>query len=268
MGGVWKKIPYTYLLMLIGTLALTGFPFLSGFYSKDAIIEFAFLKHSSVGNYATVIGIFTAFLTAIYSWRLLFKTFHGNYNNQSLPIEKTHESPLVMLIPLFILSVGAIFAGYFFKEIFIGHESNNFWKNSIFFLEVVEHGDIPIWLLIVTPMLVISAIPISYYYFVRNKKILENFIKTNIPLYNFLLNKWYIDELYNYIVVKPLKKIGIFLWKKGDQQTIDRFGPDGVSKLVKIISNKAVQFQSGYIYDYAFVMLIGLSALITYLILN
>ena len=117
-------------------------------------------------------------------------------------------------------------------------------------------------------MLVISAIPISYYYFVRNKKILENFIKTNIPLYNFLLNKWYFDELYNYIGVKPLKKIGIFLWKKGDQQTIDRFGPDGVSKLVKIISNKAVQFQSGYIYDYAFVMLIGLSALITYLILN
>ena len=121
MGGVWKKLPYTWLLMLIGTLALTGFPFLSGFYSKDAIIEFAFFKNTTIGQYAMTIGIFTAFLTAIYSWRLFFKTFHGSYNNKTLPIEKTHESPLVMLVPLVLLSIGAIFAGYFFKETFIGH---------------------------------------------------------------------------------------------------------------------------------------------------
>ena len=117
MGGVWKKIPYTMILMLIGTLALTGFPFLSGFYSKDAIIEFAYLKGTSVGYYASSVGVFTAFLTAIYSWRLFFKTFFGEYNNKSIPIEKTHESPLVMIIPLIVLAIGAIAAGYLFKEL-------------------------------------------------------------------------------------------------------------------------------------------------------
>ena len=268
MGGVWRKLPYTYLLMLIGTLALTGFPFLSGFYSKDAIIEFAFFKGTLIGNYATSIGIFTAFLTAIYSWRLIFKTFHGPYRNKNVPIEKTHESPLVMLLPLTLLGLGSIFIGFTFKEIFIGHHSNEFWQNSIFFLSKIQHDHIPLWLLLITPILVVAAIPISYYYFVKNTKILEDFKNTNLPLYNFLLNKWYIDELYELAIVKPTKKIGFLLWKQGDQNIIDRFGPNGISKIIKIISDKAVQFQSGYIYDYAFVMLIGLSSLITYLILN
>ena len=268
MGGVWKKLPYTYILMLIGTLALTGFPFLSGFYSKDAIIEFAFLKQSSIGNYASTIGILTAFLTAIYSWRLFFKTFHGAYNNKNLPIEKMHESPIVMLGPLFLLSVGAIFAGYFFKDNFIGYNYKDFWENSIFFLTEVSHDHVPLWLLIITPILVILAIPISYYYFISNTKILESFKQTNFQLYKFLLNKWYIDELYDLILVNPIKKLGLIFWKTGDVNTIDKFGPDGIAKLIKSISNKTVKFQSGYIYDYAFVMLIGLTALITYLILN
>ena len=118
MGGVRKKLPYTYVFMFLGTLALTGFPFLSGFYSKDAIIEFAYLKNSSLGNYAATIGIFTAFLTSIYSWRLFLKTFHGPYNNKKIPLNETHESPLVMLIPLIFLSLGAIFSGYLFKKYF------------------------------------------------------------------------------------------------------------------------------------------------------
>ena len=268
MGGVWKKLPYTYVLMLIGTLALTGFPFLSGFYSKDAIIEFAFFKNSLIGNYAMSIGILTAFLTSIYSWRLFFKTFHGTYNNKNFSINDTHESPFVMLFPLILLGFGAIFAGYFFKETFIGHHSDNFWKSSIFFLNEIKHKHIPFWLLLTTPIIVVLAIPISYYYFIKNKDILNNFKKINTPLYNFLLNKWYIDELYDLIFVNPLKKIGLFFWKRGDQNTIDRFGPNGVARLIKLLSNKAVQFQTGYIYDYAFVMLLGLSALITYLILN
>ena len=268
MGGVYKKLPYTYIFMLIGTLALTGFPFLSGFYSKDAIIEFAFFKHTVIGNYATAIGISTAFLTAIYSWRLFFKTFHGNYNNKSISIEKINESTLTMLIPLAILGAGSLFAGYFFKDLFIGKDSGEFWQTSIFFLNEIKHDHIPLWLLTTTPTIVILAIPISYYYFIKNTNILENFKKVNLPLYNFLFNKWYIDELYEIIFIKPIKNIGMFLWKKGDEGTIDKFGPNGVSKLIKLISNKAVQFQSGYIYDYAFVMLIGLSALITYLILT
>jgi NADH-quinone oxidoreductase subunit L len=267
MGGVWKKIPYTMILMLIGTLALTGFPFLSGFYSKDAIIEFAYLKDTSVGYYACSVGVFTAFLTAIYSWRLFFKTFLGKYNNKSIPIEKTHESPLVMIIPLIILAIGALLAGYFFKDLFIGNNST-YWNESILFLDFVKLENIPLWLIIITPTIITLAIPLTYFLYIKDKTILDGVKNSNLPLYNFLLKKWYIDEVYDFIFIKPLKKIGVFFWKKGDQDTIDRYGPDGISKFIKFISNKAIQFQSGYIYDYAFVMLIGLSALITYLILN
>jgi NADH-quinone oxidoreductase subunit L len=254
--------------MLIGTLALTGFPFLSGFYSKDAIIEFAYLSNSSLGSYVVFVGIFTAFLTSIYSWRLFFKTFHGTYNNKVVSIDDTHESPVVMLLPLFILAVGSISVGYLFKETFIGHHSNEFWQSSIFFLEAIKHDYIPLWFLLLTPFLVVVSIPISFYYFIYNTKILESFKNTNLPLYNFLLKKWYIDELYEVIFVNPAKKIGFFFWKKGDIGTIDKFGPDGISKLIKIIASKTGKLQTGFIYDYAFVMLIGLSVLLTYLILN
>jgi len=268
MGGVWKKIPYTWVLMLIGTLALTGFPLLSGFYSKDAIIEFAYFKNSSIGYYAMTVGVGTAFLTAIYSWRLFFKTFHGKYNNSDLSIEETHESPLIMLIPLIFLAIGALFAGYAFKELMIGHHYVDFWRKSIFFIKEIEHLQLPLWLLFSTPVLVVIAIPFSYYLYIKNPDILSGVRKLNEPLYNFLLNKWYFDELYEAIFIKPLKLIGFFLWKKGDQNTIDRYGPDGFSKIIKYLSNKAVKFQSGYIYDYAFVMLLGLSFLLTYLMIK
>jgi len=268
MGGVWKKLPYTWILMLIGTLALTGFPFLSGFYSKDAIIEFAYLKHSIVGYSATSVGIITAFLTAIYSWRLLFLTFHGKYNNKKISLEKTHESPIIMLIPLIILGIGAVLSGILFKDFFIGKDSTSFWQDSIFFINELSHEHLPLWLLLITPIIVTIAIPVSYYYFIKNPKILENFKSSYNKIYNFLLNKWYFDEIYEFIFVKSLKKLGDLFWKKGDEKTIDRFGPDGISKVVKYISNKAIKFQTGFIYDYAFVMLIGLSALITYLILK
>ena len=268
MGGVWKQLPYTWILMLIGTLALTGFPLLSGFYSKDAIIEFAFLKHTVVGNFAGSVGIFTAFLTAIYSWRLIFKTFHGKYMNKNISIKETHESPIIMLIPLVFLAFGAILSGYLFKELFIGEQSESFWLNSIFFIQEISHSQLPLWLLILTPALVIIAIPISYILFIKNKKYLDLLKEKYNKIYKFLLNKWYIDEFYEIILVEPIKKIGYFFWKKGDEGTIDRFGPNGISKIIKLISDKAIQFQSGYIYDYAFIMLIGLSVLITYLILN
>ena len=269
MGGVWKKLPYTYTLMVIGTLALTGFPFLSGFYSKDAIIEFAYLRGNTAGYYAAGIGIFTAFLTSIYSWRLMFKTFHGNFNNRNMKIEETHESPLVMLIPLIFLSIGAIFAGFVFKELFIGsYGLNSFWQDSIFFLKPLSTEHPPLWFLISTPTLVIISIPISYYLFLKNKDLPEQFIKINKPLYHFLLNKWYFDELYDFIFVKPSKKLGMFLWKFFDLRIIDGFGPDGISALIKKFSVKANKFQSGFIYQYAFVMLLGFSALLTYLIVK
>jgi NADH-quinone oxidoreductase subunit L len=267
MGGVWKKIPYTYFLMIVGTLALTGFPFLSGYYSKDAIIEFAYLKGNTIGYFAVAVGIFTALLTAVYSWRLIFKTFHGKYNNKQINISKVHESPLIMLLPSCILALGAILIGILFKEIFIGHNSFQFWDKSILFLKFIEHEHLPIWLLITTPLIVSLSIPVSYYLFIYNQKILKNFILKNHFLYNFLLNKWYFDELYNLIFVNPIKKIGLIFWKRGDVNLIDRYGPDGLARLVKIISDKAINFQSGYLYHYAFVMLVGFSILLTYFIL-
>ena len=268
MGGIWKKLPYTWVLMIIGTLALTGFPFLSGFYSKEAIIEYAYLRGNTVGYYAVIVGIFTALLTSIYSWRLIFKTFHGTYNNEKLKINTMHESPFVMLIPLIILAIGSLFAGYFFKELFIGHSSSNyFWTDSIKFLLPLSLDHPPLWIIYITPVIVILSIPFSYYLFVKNKNITNWLVNENKPLYNFLLNKWYFDELYDFLFVKPFKKIGIFFWKNVDIKIIDKFGPDGISNLIKIFSNKAVKFQSGYIYQYAFIMLLGFSALLTYLII-
>ena len=269
MGGVWKKLPYTYSLMIIGTLALTGFPLLSGFYSKDAIIEFAYLRGNTTGYYAAGIGIFTAFLTSIYSWRLIFKTFHGDYNNKEIKIEDTHESPIVMLIPLVLLSLGAIFAGFIFKDLFIGNYGlNNFWKDSIFFLKPLSTEHPPLWFLLLTPILVILSIPTAYYLFVKNKNLPEQIVKNNKPLYLFLLNKWYFDELYDALFVKPSKKFGLFLWKFFDLKIIDGFGPDGISTIIKRFSVKANKFQSGFIYQYAFVMLLGFSALLTFLIVK
>ena len=268
MGGVWKKMPYTWILMIVGTLALTGFPFLAGYYSKDAIIEFAYLKGNTVGYYAVAVGIFTALLTAIYSWRLIFKTFHGNYENKKLKIETIHESSYVMLLPLTILAFGSIFAGFFFKELFIGYSSSNdFWANSIKFLSPLSAHHPPLWIVYLTPVVVVLSIPISYYLFLKNKNITNWLVKENKPLYNFLLNKWYFDELYDYLFIRPIKTLGIFFWKIIDIQTIDRFGPDGISSLIKKLSNKAVKFQSGYIYQYAFIMLLGFSAFLTYLII-
>jgi NADH-quinone oxidoreductase subunit L len=269
MGGVWKKLPYTYTLMIIGTLALTGFPLLSGFYSKDAIIEFAYLRGNTTGYYAAGVGIFTAFLTSIYSWRLIFKTFHGNYNNKKIKINETHESPLVMLIPLILLSIGAIFAGFTFKELFVGQvEGSDFWGQSIFFLKPLSSEHPPIWFLILTPILVTISIPISYYLFVKNKVLTETISNINQPLYSFLVNKWYFDELYDFIFIKSSKKIGLFFWKIVDVKIIDGLGPDGISSIIKKISIKANKFQSGYIYQYAFIMLLGFSALLTFLIIR
>jgi NADH-quinone oxidoreductase subunit L len=265
MGGVWKKIPLTYALMLIGTLALTGFPLLAGFYSKDAIIESAYFSKSLFAGYAFVIGLTTAFITSIYSWRLIFKTFHGKYNN-TMSFEKVHESGPVMLIPLLLLAVGAIFSGYIFHGIFIG-ENTQFWGKAIFFLKQTAHEHPPLWLLILIPTLVISAIPLSFILFLKRKDIVEGFVNNHKPFYNFLVKKWYFDELYNLIFVKSFRGIGTFLWQRGDVKTIDAYGPDGVAKVVKNLSDRASSVQSGYLYHYATVILIGVILIISFLII-
>ena len=144
----------------------------------------------------------------------IFKVFHGTYNNKKISIDNTHDSPLVMLVPLVFLSLGAIFSGYLFKSTFIGHHSNEFWQGSIFFLNEIKHDAIPLWFLLTTPVLVLISIPVSFYFYILNPKLLEDFKNTNIPLYNFLLNKWYIDELYEKVFVNLQKKLAHFFGKK------------------------------------------------------
>ena len=267
MGGLWKKMPYTWISMIVGTLALTGFPFLSGYYSKDAIIEFAYLSGTNIGYIAAGVGILTAFLTAIYSWRLIFKTFHGKFNNQKVSQSDVHESEAIIIISLACLVVGSIFAGFLFKDFLIGNDSIDFWKNSILFLKNVDHSHVPIWLLFLTPLIVVLSIPTAFYLYVKNKIILDRIKLKNQKIYKFLLNKWYFDEIYEKFFVKPTKKLGTFLWKSGDEKTIDKYGPDGISKIIKLISDKAVKLQSGYIFDYAFVMLLGFSLLLTFFVI-
>jgi len=180
-----------------------------------------------------------------------------------------HESPMIMIVPLFFLAAGSVFTGYFFKDLFIGAtKSYQFWNSSIFFLEPLSIEHPPKWFLFLTPSLVIFSIPVSYYLFIKRRDFLDSIKYSNLPLYNFLKNKWYFDEIYEYIFVKSFKKAGIYFWKKVDGLIIDKFGPDGISNLIKILSNKAVKFQSGYIYQYAFIMLVGFSALLTYLIVK
>ena len=268
MGGLWKKMPFTWFSMIIGTLALTGFPLLSGYYSKDAIIEFAYLSGSNLGYIAAFVGILTAFLTSIYSWRLIFKTFHGSFNNKKIHESKIHESDLIILTPLAALVLGSIFVGFLFKDFLIGYNYSLFWKDSILLTKVFDHSYIPVWLLVITPVLVILSIPLSLYIYIKNKTILEGIKSKNEKLYKLLLNKWYFDEIYEFIFVKPIKKTGNFLWKSGDENIIDKYGPNGISKIIKLISIKAVKLQSGYIFDYAFIMLIGFSLLLTFFIIQ
>jgi len=267
MGGVWKKIPLTYIFMIIGTLALTGFPFLAGFYSKDAILEASYFSKSLLSDYTFTIGLLTAFITAIYSWRLIFKTFHGRFNNENITYEKVHESGAAMIVPLFFLSFGAIFSGYLFKDLFIGENHQVFWGKSIFFGSPIVLQKFPTWLFFFIISLIISSIPISYFLFLKKKKNVEALIENQKPLYNFLKNKWYFDELYENIFVKPLKKIGNVFWKKIDVGIIDNFGPDGISKVVKNFSIISSKLQSGFLYHYALTTLIGLIILMTILII-
>ena len=267
MGGLWNKIPITYVFMIIGTLAITGFPFLSGFFSKDAIIEATYYSQSKFGGYAMVVCILTALLTAMYSWRLIIRTFHGNFKNINLDLKEVKDSGLIIILPLLLLSIGAVSSGFVFKELLIGIDFIKFWDNSIYFKENFELKHPPFWFLIITPMFTTFAIPLSFYIFLKNKKIIDDIKARHQPLYNFLINKWYFDEIYDFIFVRPIKKIGDKFWKIGDIFIIDGFGPNGFAKIAKIISIKAVKFQSGFLYHYAFVMLIFLSIFLTLIII-
>jgi len=265
MGGLWRKIPYTFAVMCIGTLALTGFPMFAGYFSKDAIIESAYASHNPLAFYGFLMTVVAAGLTAFYSWRLMFKTFFGEPHDQD-HYEAAHESPLWMLIPIGVLAAGSILAGFPFKEVFAGHGVEEFFRDSVkmhpHIIEDMHHIPEAIAYL-PTVMMVIGAY-ISYVFYIQRPYMPVELAHQHQMLYQFLLNKWYFDELYDLIFVRPAKWIGYVLWKKGDGFVIDGFGPDGVSARVLDITRNVVKIQTGYLYHYAFAMLIGVAGLITW----
>ncbi len=265
MGGLWRKIPYTFVVMCIGTLALTGFPFFAGNFSKDAIIESAYASHNPMAVYAFILTVAAAGLTAFYSWRLIFKTFFGEPHDQE-HYEAAHESPYWMLIPIGVLAVGSIASGFPFKELFAGHGVHEFFGESVKMNPhiIEEMEQIPGYIKLLPFIMMAVGAVISYVFYIRRPYIPEELAAQQPMLYQFLLNKWYFDELYDLIFVRTTKWIGYQLWKKGDGYIIDGFGPDGVSARVLDVTRNVVKIQTGYLYHYAFAMLIGVAGLITW----
>jgi NADH-quinone oxidoreductase subunit L len=265
MGGLWRKIPYTFAVMCIGTLALTGFPLFAGYFSKDAIIEAAYAAHNPFATYAYALTVGAAGLTSFYSWRLIFKTFFGEPHDQE-HYEAAHESPLWMLIPIGVLAAGSILAGFPFKELFAGPGVEEFFHGSVkmspHIIEDMEH--MPGWLAPLPTVMMALGLLIAYIFYIRRPYLPVELAHQQPMLYQFLLNKWYFDELYDLIFVRPTKWIGYTLWKYGDGYIIDGFGPDGVSKRVLDVTRNVVKIQTGYLYHYAFAMLIGVAGLITW----
>ena len=294
-GGLRKHIPLTFWAMMAGTLAITGVGIVgvagfAGFYSKDGIIEAAFASGTQVGQFAFTIGVFAALLTSFYSWRLIFLTFFGTprwieSEHIQHSVHKTpaqagadttggyhpHESPLPMLIPLGVLTVGAVAAGFVFHHAFIDAEHGAaFWNGSLFFNAHLMHEmhEVPLWVKLASTVAMLIGLVTAILMYLVNNSLPAKLASALSPLYRFFLNKWYFDELYNHIFVKPSFALGRFFWKVGDEGTINRFGPDGAAVLVSSGSRVAMKLQSGFLYSYALVMLMGLVAALTWLMVR
>ena len=267
MGGLRNKIPFTYWTMVIGTLALTGFPLTAGYFSKDAIIEAAYAAHNPMALYAFLATVIAAGLTSFYSWRLIFKTFHGEPHDRE-HYDHARESPLVILIPLGVLAAGSILAGFPFKELFAGHGVEGFFREALKFadgnkiLEEMHH--VPATVAWLPTLMMVLGFAVAWLFYIQKPYLPVELARQHDVLYRFLLNKWYFDEIYDVIFVRPAKWLGRALWKGGDGWLIDGFGPDGVSARVLDVTRNVVRLQTGYLYHYAFAMLIGAAALITW----
>ncbi|MEC7438501.1 MAG: NADH-quinone oxidoreductase subunit L, partial [Pseudomonadota bacterium] len=272
MGGIWRKIPFTYAMMWIGSLALAGFPFFAGFYSKDMILEAAYAAHTGVGSLAFWLGCAAAFLTAFYSWRLLIMAFHGRPRASAEVMSHVHESPLVMTLPLFVLSLGAIFSGWLGYELFVGHDMARFWGDSILILpehpamENAHH--VPTWVKLFPIVLAASGVVLAVLCYGVFTGLPARVARLFSPIHALFFNKWYFDELYDRLFVRPAVRFGAFLWQRGDRDTIDGLGPDGLSGLVVRVSAAAARLQSGFVFHYAFAMLIGVVVLVTWYVLR
>ncbi|MCJ9428736.1 NADH-quinone oxidoreductase subunit L [Kordiimonas marina] len=263
MGGLWKKIPFTMAVMVIGNLAITGvYPF-AGYFSKDTIIEAAYLSDAAGSQYAFVMGVAAAFLTSFYSWRLAFMTFFGETRADHHTFDHAHEGPWVMRIPLAVLAFGAIAAGFLGHHYFVGEGASTFWNHAV----VVHGGEeehIPFAIKESPFVAMLLGLLLAAWFYLRKTDLPKRTAETWEVLYDFLLNKWYFDELYDFLFVRPAFWIGRFLWKRGDEQTIDGYGPNGIASAVATIAARARKLQSGYVYHYAFAMIIGLAAFVTW----
>ena len=263
MGGLFKKIPFTATMMWIGSLAIIGFPYLSGYYSKESILENAFYASNGIAYFAYLVGILTALLTAFYSWRLLFLTFHGENRSNNKTYDHAHESPLVMTVPLFILAIGSIFSGIFFADYFIGYYKKEFWDNAILLTES-SHKYLPLTQSLISKSAVAVGILVCVLIYSNNLNRAKNLSYNLDPLYSLSKNKWYVDELYHKVFVLTFFKLANFFWKRGDEKTIDGLGPNGVSWIISKSSSYLSLFQSGYLFHYAFAMLGGLVIILTW----
>jgi NADH-quinone oxidoreductase subunit L len=268
MGGIWRHIMVTYILMWIGSLALAGvFPF-AGYYSKDVILESAWSAHTAVGTYAFWLGIAAAFMTAFYSWRLILMTFHGQPRADEKVMAHVHESPQVMILPLLVLAAGAIFAGFVGFPYFVGEEAQSFWANSILVLpqhpalEEAHHA--PFWVQILPLVMGGAGILLAFILYAFTRGLPQKIAAAMPGLYQFLLNKWYFDELYDKLFVRPAFALGRALWKSGDGAVIDGLGPDNIAATTKRWAQRAAALQSGYVYHYAFAMLVGVVILVSW----
>jgi NADH-quinone oxidoreductase subunit L len=313
MGGLRRHIPFTAAMMAIGTLALTGFPYTAGYFSKDAIIEAAYASPRAGHAFAFLCVVLAALMTSFYSWRLYFLTFEGQprwgahaaahhgstvhvahhdhegveHDERSGDAEAAHhadhehghhgdhtphESPWVMLVPLAMLAVGALLAGLAFHEVFIGHDYGTFWKSALFtaqgndILEAIHH--VPAWVVWSPAVMMALGFALAYYLYIRHPEKPAQIAAQHPILYRLLLNKWYFDEIYDRVFVRPAMWIGRFFWKRGDVWLIDGFGPNGVSARVVDVTDRVVRIQSGYVYHYAFVMLVGVAALVTWYLIG
>ena len=267
MGGLWRKLPFTYATMVIGTLALTGFPFTAGYFSKDAIIESALVSQGPMASYGFAMTLGAAALTAFYSWRLIFKTFHGEPHNRE-HYEAAHETAKTMLVPLGILAFGSIAAGYPALAVFTGHGASEFFRQALALgpaEKLFESAEtLPLVLSMLPTVMMIGGFLVAYQFYIRRPDIPEALARDQNLLYRFLLNKWYFDEIYDFLLVQPALRLGRLFWKGGDGFIIDGFGPDGVSARVLDVTRNVIRLQTGYLYHYAFAMLIGVAAAITW----
>jgi NADH-quinone oxidoreductase subunit L len=273
MGALAPHIRITWAMMLIGTFALTGVGIpgvggFAGFYSKDAIIEAAYAAGTSPSLLAFGLLVIAAFCTSFYSWRLAFMTFNGKSNVDAETASHIHESSKVMLIPLYVLALGAVFAGWYFEQYFIGHEEATFWGRALYRAEgneILHHmHEVPTLVKWSAFIAMISGLILAFLFYIRDTTLPKRVAAMHEPIYQFLLNKWYFDELYNFLFVRPSMWLGRLFWKQGDGAIIDGFGPDGVAASVAGVTRQVNRLQTGYVYHYAFAMLIGVAAVISW----